>query len=183
MDSELTAHGYRDAGLLGNRLSSVEFNAVYASPSRRTIQTAEAIVSKRPWNIVRHDDLREIRMGEWEGRTHAEVKQDYPEQYHAFWNTPHLYKPAGGGETFPELQRRVVSAINQIVSETDRGNVLVVSHIVAIKATIAYVKKVPLERFWEPPAIHGASLSVIEISDGCANVVCEGDISHLTPKL
>ena len=46
-DSPLTEKGRRDAVLLGKRLESVEFAAIYTSTSGRTVETAELIRGER----------------------------------------------------------------------------------------------------------------------------------------
>ncbi|WP_408005324.1 histidine phosphatase family protein [Pseudalkalibacillus berkeleyi] len=37
--------------------------------------------------------LKEINKGEWEGETLSSIKEMYPLEVDAFWNTPHLYNP------------------------------------------------------------------------------------------
>lgn len=53
--------------------------AVYSSPLRRAIQTAQAI--GQPVRIL--SGLREMYAGEWDGLTFAQIRQRYPELYAA----------------------------------------------------------------------------------------------------
>ena len=53
--------------------------AVYSSPLRRAIQTAQAI--GHPVQIL--SGLREIYAGDWDGLTFAQIRQRYPELYAA----------------------------------------------------------------------------------------------------
>ena len=53
--------------------------AVYSSPLRRAIQTAQAI--GLPVQIL--SGLREIYAGDWDGLTFAQIRQRYPELYAA----------------------------------------------------------------------------------------------------
>ena len=90
-DSDLTENGIKNALSLGNRLKGVEFKSIYASPSKRTLMTATLIKGGREQIIIEDENLREINLGDWEGQTHDYIKEKYPEEYQAFWNTPHLY--------------------------------------------------------------------------------------------
>jgi len=104
-DSDLTDIGIVNAISLGERLADVNFNHFYVSSSIRTQQTAQYILGDRSIPITLDEDLREIHMGSWEGETQANLQQAYPEQFHDFWNNPHLFIPVGG-ETFYDFRDR-----------------------------------------------------------------------------
>ena len=176
-DSELTENGIKNAMSLGVRLKGVNFNTIYSSPSTRTMMTANLISADRDIPIIINSNLKEINMGDWEGKTHSYIEEHYPNEYFSFWNTPHLYTPING-ETYIELHSRVIKALNEIKNHHDSGNVLIVTHTVVIKCLLAFFKNQPLEKLWEPPFIHDTSLSVVEIESENARIVLEGDISH-----
>lgn len=176
-DSALTENGVENAKLLGERLKDTEFDMIYASPSTRARMTAELIKGDRELIIREEENLREINLGEWEGRTHNDLEEAYPEEYHAFWNTPHLYKTKSG-EDFYQLQARVKKVLTRIMGEHKDGNVLLVTHSVFIKALLAHCKNAPIEQLWAPPFIHDTSLTIIEVNNGKVDIKLEGDISH-----
>ncbi|WP_042351932.1 histidine phosphatase family protein [Bacillus massiliigorillae] len=176
-DSPLTEKGIHHAKLLGNRLQDVEFQAVYSSPSNRTVTTTECILENRTQSIMTDDSLREIHMGHWEGQTEDELDEHDVAMYQSFFYAPHRFE-ATTGESFTDVENRVVQILNRITSENDEGNILVVTHTVIIKILLKYVKNIPLENLWEPPYIHDTSLTVLEIDNGQMNFVMEGDISH-----
>lgn len=181
-DSALTENGIENAKLLGERLKDTEFDIIYASPSTRARMTAELIKGDRELIIREEENLREINLGEWEGRTHNDLQEAYPDEYHAFWNTPHLYKTKSG-EDFYQLQERVKKMLNRIMEEHEDGNVLLVTHSVFIKALLAHCKNASIEHLWEPPYIHDTSLTIIECDQGNLTIKLEGDISHRTDSL
>ncbi|MGE8203011.1 histidine phosphatase family protein [Heyndrickxia sp. NPDC080065] len=176
-DSELTENGIGNAVSLGGRLKEVKFKAIYSSPSKRTRVTAELIRGIKNIPIVYDEKLKEINMGEWEGKTKSYIIDHYPNEYHLFWNAPHLYH-SDNGENFIDLQIRVLKAIDTIKEQNTSGNILIVTHSVVIKMILALFKNTPLEKLWDPPFIHDTSLTVIEMSGNGNRIVLEGDISH-----
>ncbi len=178
-DSELTETGVRNAGLLGDRLRDVPFDAIYSSPSIRTRSTAELIKGEKDIPINFDEKLKEINMGEWEGKTVSFIEDNDPEQFHCFWNTPHLYT-AQTGENFGDLKNRVLAFLTSIQENHTSGTILVVTHAVVIKTMMSLFKNNPLEKLWDPPFIHDTSLTVVEVSGETYKIVMEGDISHRT---
>lgn len=76
-DIPLGRQGIEQAKAMAATLPPV--TAVYSSPLRRAIQTAQAI--GLPVQIL--SGLREIYAGDWDGLTFAEIRQRYPELYAA----------------------------------------------------------------------------------------------------
>ena len=76
-DIPLGYPGVEQAKAMAATLPSV--TAVYSSPLRRAIQTAQAI--GMPVQVL--SGLREIYAGAWDGLTFAEIRQRYPELYAA----------------------------------------------------------------------------------------------------
>ncbi|MFJ8063687.1 histidine phosphatase family protein [Psychrobacillus sp. NPDC096426] len=176
-DSELTENGICNAISLGNTLKEVKFDAIYTSPSKRTVSTANLIKGGREIPIILDENLREINMGLWEGQTFSAIEDIYPMEYYSFWNTPHLYKSLNG-ESFAVLKNRVVNAIISVQEKHSSGNILIVTHSVVIKTLLAFFKNYPLEKLWEPPFIHDTSLTIIQLNGKESNIVLEGDLSH-----
>jgi broad specificity phosphatase PhoE len=76
-DIPLGQQGLEQARSMAEKLPPV--TAIYSSPLRRAIQTAQAIGV--PVQIL--SGLREIYAGDWDGLTFAEIRQRYPELYAA----------------------------------------------------------------------------------------------------
>ncbi|NMA34114.1 MAG: histidine phosphatase family protein [Clostridiaceae bacterium] len=176
-NSELTDRGRQQAALLSKTLEDVEFETAYSSSSERALQTARIIVGNRNIPIVPLDSLREINFGEWEGRNAGDVEKEYPEQYRNFWEYPLLYEPVGG-ESFDDIINRFRAALELLADRHDKGNILVVTHAVALKTIALIVEKKELKDFWSGTFIHPASLSIIEHDGTGWKAVKWGDISH-----
>ncbi|UTR09996.1 histidine phosphatase family protein [Evansella sp. LMS18] len=176
-DSELTESGVRNAEFLSNRLKNIDFAAIYSSPSKRARLTAELIKGERELPVILEDNLKEIHLGEWEGRTVTEIEKTDPDRFHSFWKAPHLYEPQGG-ESYEELRNRLTAFLKNAEETHPSGDVLVVTHSAVIKMLSAIFKELPLEKLWDPPYIHDTSLTIVEVDGHGYNIHIEGDISH-----
>ncbi|WP_070119554.1 histidine phosphatase family protein [Bacillus marinisedimentorum] len=176
-DSELTENGIRNAVLLGDRLRDIPFDAIYSSPSTRTRSTADLIKAEKDIPVIFDENLKEINLGKWEGKTVSFIEKHYSDQFHCFWNTPHLYT-AQTGENFGDLKNRVLEFLTSLRENHSSGTVLIVTHSVVIKTMLSHFKNEPLEKLWDPPFIHDTSLTIVELNGETYKIVTEGDISH-----
>lgn len=177
-DSPLTEKGKNDAKRLGKRLESIELTAIYTSTSGRAVKTAQLIRGERLIPIYEDEHLREIYLGDWEGKTNEEIMQFDPIAFGQFWNEPHLYSPKRG-ERFIEVQNRAFTVIEQIIKHHQSGNILIVTHAVVLKSLIARLKNLSLEQLWAPPFMHGTSVTIVQVDNGQFKFIAEGDVSHL----
>lgn len=137
--------GIGQAADVAARLAELSrLDAVYASPLERARETAAPIAAARQLKVVVDRGLLECDFGEWTG---GELKKlmKLPE-----WRTVQSY-PSGfrfpGGESFLEMQDRMVSAVQRLV-ERHRGGVIVcVSHADTIKAAVAQALGTHLDLF------------------------------------
>ena len=177
-DSPLTEKGRQDAMRLGKRLEAVDLTAIYTSTSGRALETAQLIRGGRLIPIYTEKQLREIHLGDWEGKTHEEIKEMDPIAFDHFWNHPHLYAPRRG-ERFIDVQNRAFAAIEKIVERHQEGNILIVTHGVVLKTLLARFKNASLRELWDGPYMHGASITIVRADRGTFEVVAEGDVAHL----
>ncbi|WP_035322103.1 histidine phosphatase family protein [Peribacillus kribbensis] len=179
-NGELTQEGIQGALRLQSRLKDEPIQMVYSSSSKRAYHTAELIVGDRPIPIIKDDLLREMHFGDWEGRTKSEVMEQYGPEVQAFWDTPHLYSRKLG-EQFPDVYKRAEEAWNKIVDKHVSGTILLVSHSIFLRVLLSYIKEIPLEHVFHQQPLLNTSLSKLEVQDGEAKIVFQGDISHLDP--
>ncbi|QNU24878.1 histidine phosphatase family protein [Geobacillus zalihae] len=177
-DSPLTEKGRQDAMRLGKRLEAVELAAIYTSTSGRALETAELVRGGRLIPIYQDERLREIRLGDWEGKTHDEIRQMDPTGFDHFWNAPHLYAPRRG-ERFCDVQQRALEAVRRIIERHEGETVLIVTHGVVLKTLVTAFKGAPLEQLWAPPYMYGTSVTIVETDGKGFCVVVEGDASHV----
>jgi probable phosphoglycerate mutase len=119
-------------------------DAVYASPLERARETAAPIAAARQQKVRIDRGLLECDFGDWTG---GELKKlmKLPE-----WRTVQSY-PSGfrfpGGESFIEMQDRMVGTVQRLVAEHTGGVVVCVSHADTIKAAVAHALGTHLDLF------------------------------------
>ncbi len=154
----LSDEGRRQADAAARRLASLpKITALYASPLERARETAAAIGRTRGLAVRVERGLSELDVGAWTGRSLKRVARR-PE-----WRVVQRH-PSGfrfpGGESFTEMQARIVSALARLV-ERHAGAVLVaVSHADPIKAAVAHALGAHLDLF-QRIAIGPASITAI----------------------
>jgi broad specificity phosphatase PhoE len=147
-DVALSDLGRRQAECLARGLSGRSIAHVYASPLERARHTAEAVARAlgSPLSVV--DDLRELSLGEWEGRTVEEIRA-LPGDPYAQWVRDPLEKAPPGAEPLADVQSRAVRAVEVIAESHPNGDdVLVVAHGGVISAYLAHCLGLPLGAIW-----------------------------------
>lgn len=178
VDSPLTELGIAQAEALSHKLSDIEFDSIYTSTLKRTIKTAEIIMKQDSSTFIRVDDLKEIGFGKWEGSSMEKMRIVNQKQYDAFWTNPEKYEPEDG-ESFFDLQERVLAGINELQKKHAKGNILLVTHAIVIKILLCHFKGISLTQLWETPYIHSTSLTVIEIDRHRITVAMCASVDHL----
>jgi broad specificity phosphatase PhoE len=115
-------------------------------------------VRQVPVHVV--EDLRELCLGEWEGRTVEEVRSLPGDPYAQWVRDPVACLPPGG-EPLPDVQDRVVRAMEEIARAHPNGQqVLVVCHGGVISAYLAHCLGLPLSSIWRLTVSNGSLTEV-----------------------
>jgi probable phosphomutase (TIGR03848 family) len=136
--------------------------AIYASPLERTRETA-APIAKAIGQRVRIDrGLLECDFGDWTGEELKKLNR-LPE-----WSTVQRY-PSGfrfpGGESFTEMQTRMVATLQRLAEQHRGETIVVVSHADPIKAAVAHALGTHLDLF-QRIVVSPCSISAIWYSAG-----------------
>lgn len=177
-DSNLTDRGWRQVKALEKYFSNMQIDGVYTSYLYRACATASAVCRPRGLAAVRREALREICLGEWEGRNWGNLACDEPRQVSYFKAALDKWQ-VEDAETPEQVQDRMLDAIRQIAAESDGKTVAVVSHDLAVRILLAGLQGVPLEKLGELPAEETAAISVIEAENGVLRVASRGETGHL----
>lgn len=175
-DSPLTKNGIKRAHLFKKLVADVEFDRIYSSDQKRAVNTAKIIKNNRDIQILELQELRELGLGNWEGRTLTDIKEEEPKLFDIYVNSPLLYNPSSG-ETISELFKRVGFALEDIERKGGK-NVLVVSHGDTIRAMIVILKNLGIDYYKKIPVYPGVSLNIFEKGTNGWVTRVEGDTSH-----
>ncbi|MDD4159852.1 MAG: histidine phosphatase family protein [Synergistaceae bacterium] len=126
-DYPLSKEGIMTAKNLSDGLKNINANAVFSSDLKRSVDTAEIALSGKACNIKQVSGLREIHLGEWEGRTFDEVRSEWNDIYEKRGASFDSVRPPGG-ESFKDLQKRTVPAFKEILDNNPSGNILIFAH-------------------------------------------------------
>lgn len=157
----LTENGRAEADNVARRLSELKkVAAVYASPLERARETAAPIADALKHKVKIHKGLLECDFGDWTGAQLSALMKK-PE-----WKTvqraPSTFR-FPNGESFTEMQTRVIGALDDIRTR-HRGKVVVcVSHADPIKVAVAHAIGTHLDLF-QRIVISTCSVSAIAYS-------------------
>ena len=147
------------AGHIGE-LSRVD--AVYSSPLERAKETAAPIARARGLRTKVARGLFECDFGDWTGR---ELKQlmKLPE-WQTVQRSPSTFR-FPDGESFTEMQSRMVGTVEKLCAEHRGGTIVCVSHADTIKAAVAHALGTHLDLF-QRIVISPASVSAVSYTAG-----------------
>jgi len=134
-DPPLNRTGRAQAVDLSAALMAEQLAAVYSSPLRRALETAEVLATSHGLEPVPVDDLREVDVGSWSGLTRAEVEERFPAQFARWLDYGQGWED---GETYEEMGRRAVDALLLLAAAHDGERVLAVTHGGPIRAAFAF---------------------------------------------
>jgi len=159
-DFPLNEVGLHQAESLAGELKGVRFEAVYASPLKRALQTAEALCRGRGIEPITEEGFNNIRLGSWEGRPKAEIAERFPDEFR-LWRTEPERLRMEGAETLAQVQKRAVRTLAAITEERMGETFAVVTHRAVLKPLIAGLLGIPAPYFWK---LHPetASYSIME---------------------
>ena len=146
IDIKLNETGVRQAELLAQYLGGVKIDAVYSSPLRRALNTAEAIARYHQLEVKITPGLIDCDFGQWQGLRLQEVKDRYQELYAEWANSPHLVK-IPDGESLEEVRERALGVVNEVIAKY-KGAVVLVSHRVVNKVLICALLGLDNSHFW-----------------------------------
>jgi probable phosphoglycerate mutase len=157
-DLPLTKKGIRQAAWWHDTLKGKEFSALFCSDLSRCVRTAEIIAGPGMHSLVRVPQFREIYLGEWEGLAVEDVRNRFPDQWRDRVANLSGYRPPGG-ESFLDLQSRVVPMFEELVTSAD-GDLLIVAHNGVNRMILCHVLGMP-----------AGNLLRIAQDYGCLNVI------------
>jgi len=159
----LSERGREQAKRAAERIAELgKISAVYSSPLERARETAAPIarLTKNTTRIER--GLIECDFGGWTGQSLRRLMKK-PE-WSQVQRTPSTFRfPAG--ESFVEMQTRMVSAVDAIRRRHPGRTIVCVSHADTIKAAVAHATGTPLDLF-QRIVISTCSVTAIMYSDG-----------------
>jgi ribonuclease H / adenosylcobalamin/alpha-ribazole phosphatase len=133
-------------------------DVVVSSPVRRTRESAEIVAERLGSPLVEEPGFAEMEFGSWDGLTFAEVQEQRPDEIEAWLGS--LDVGPGGGESFREVEKRVLDELGRLLESHAGKTVVVVSHVTPIKTLVAHAVEAPLSALFRME-LSTASVSVV----------------------
>jgi len=163
----LSVKGRAEIAVVAGRLAAEKIDAIYSSPLQRTRESAEILAERLGLPIQYREDVIELDFGEWTGLTADQIRQDERWQ---MWSNCRSIAAIPGGESWRQVQDRVVGALFDLQRRHPSGSVVLVSHGDVIRAGLLFALGMPLD-FYSRIEVALASLSTIRLDDSGIRVV------------
>ena len=172
MPVPIDQRGIEQSQALAQHLLTLEIDALYTSPRLRAKATADIVAASLGLPAIEDERLAEIRFGDFEGHTFAEVAQRYPDAY-AKWQSGYRAYRVPGGESRLDVQRRMQAAWEDIIAGDGR-RVAIITHSSAMVILLASM-------FTELPAkrVLNTSITTLERQDEIWRIAGYAEAPHL----
>lgn len=168
IDMPLSDRGRAQARRLANRVAVRKPHAIYASPLKRAMETAQAIADEVGLPVTPDERLREVEIAD----VGPVSLQDLAEIAIAHGGWSHL----NGSEASASIRARMHDAICDIVGAHAGERVAIVSHAGAINAYLSMILELHKDFFF--PA-GNTSITVVRARDSRRLIVTINDTAHL----
>lgn len=165
----LNEKGQKQAQALGEALAQVPLKAVYSSPLERAMQTAEPIALSHRLTIQQEAGLMDAHVGKWQGKSIKALR--LTNAWKIVQHSPSRFQ-FPEGESFMDLQTRIVSALEAIVRKhkNPKDIVAVIFHADPIKLAVSHFLGLPLDHFQRLSCDTG-SLTALHVGAMGANLI------------
>lgn len=144
LDSMLTEAGFAQAAGAAPEIARLGPDRLLSSDLRRAVDTADVIGAAAGRPVKLDARLRETHLGEWQGRSTAEIEQTWPGAI-ATWRSDPAWAPPGG-ESRIEVVRRSRPVVDELDGEYTPdadATVVIVAHSGLIAGLVSGLLALP----------------------------------------
>lgn len=176
-DPPLSLQGRAQAAALARRMAGQSLAAVYSSPLKRALTTAQMIAALHGLEVNVIAQLAELDFGDWDGLTYQEIMGIAPQRFNRWLADPLKVCPPNG-ETLLEMSRRVMGAVHGIIAAHPGETVAVVTHGGPARVIVCHALGIPLSEQWRIRQ-DLAAVSRLDFDEGWATLSLLNDTCHL----
>jgi len=174
LEVPLSPTGRSQARLLGKRLRETPLGAVYSSDAERALQTARLALGEGR-RITVSDRIRELSLGEWEGRLISDLRDEDPGKLDAWYRTPSTVSLTGG-ENLAAFRKRVVTFMDEIIASSG-GDAAIITHGGVICVYLTHLLRMHIDDLWSF-SLPNASITTV-VLDFKPRLRSFGETAHL----
>lgn len=172
MPGKLSDYGRQQAEKLSKRLSQMNIDVIYSSNLKRSADTSKIIQKYVSCRIIYTESLREIYMGDYEGKKRP---WDTKEEMEDFITNNRM-----NGESLKEIYERAKEFIEYIKKKHPNDTVLVFGHTAINQALLTAVKNEGLEKIFDQNKQKTTAVNIIEVSKNDCRITKLNCTEHLT---
>jgi broad specificity phosphatase PhoE len=176
-DIKLDEVGIKQAEVAAAWIADWRVSAVYSSPLRRALATAEIIARPFSLEVKPLPGIIDIDYGEWQGLSPEEVATKYGELYAKWMESPHEVK-FPGGESLDAVRERAASAVDRLVAQHPKETIVLVSHKVVCQILILILLDLDNSHFWQITQ-DVCAINLFEVRGGIPSALSLNDTCHL----
>jgi broad specificity phosphatase PhoE len=177
VDIDLDETGIRQAEAAAPRIARWEVAAIYASPLRRAMATAEIIAQPLGIPVTPLEGIIDMNFGVWQGLSIDEVKHNYPALFKLWRYSPETLE-IPEGDSLEDVRKRAAATIDDLAARHKDATVVVVTHRVVCKVLLCHLLGLDNSHFWQIEQ-DTAAINLFEIYEGNATVTLLNDTCHL----
>lgn len=155
-DTCLTEKGREQIKETKELLKKMDYNKVYYSPLKRTVETLENLELEG----IEELRIREINFGIFTGKNYSEILELYPDESKLWVDDSYNYKMLEG-ESLSDVYTRLVEFLEEISKEKE--NVLLVCHDCIIRLALCWIFDNP--DYFFKFKIDNGSINVLSIDE------------------
>ena len=145
-DAPLSASGFGAVQQLAASWVEAAPRFLFSSDLKRAQQAASIFAARFAIEPLFDVRLREVNLGEWDGKRWDLVMQSDAARY-AHWSNNWVIQEAPGGESFADVMRRTGAWLASLLASThDADCVLAVAHAGSIRALLCHALGLPAAR-------------------------------------
>lgn len=144
-DLDLSELGYRQAEAAAKFLQDKKIDAIYSSDLLRAVNTAEPHAKLHGIPVIPRSDLREIYLGDWEGKKIDELLT--LDSFIHGWRESFGTFTVPGGECVLDAAKRFRSAVIEIGEAESGKTVLIAAHAAVIRSFFCLISELDPKRW------------------------------------
>lgn len=133
-DLGLTELGFKQAECAAQGLADVKFDRIYSSDLKRAMSTAEPNARLRGLEVIPDSRLRELYLGDWDGKSVREVAERDHDMFFIQWRGLFGNFQSPNGESVPQLAERIYACLADLGRKHPGEVLLCATHAAAIRA-------------------------------------------------
>jgi broad specificity phosphatase PhoE len=145
-DWDLSDSGKKQAQICAQYFKDADISAIYSSDLLRAYNTAVPHSLIHGLKIIPSEQLREVRVGAWEGKEISYISENWYKEFEIIWRGEFGTSTPPDGEAVIAAAKRFKAKLLAIAKEQS-GTVLITAHAAVIRAFWCYISGIE-PRLW-----------------------------------